>query len=321
MYEPEEEAHMFTAAISTFALIMAIGPQLNATLQAIPSEAELVDPATVQPPVEPPVQVAVDTAAKEKPTVAKTPATVKVPPPQVEAAEPITRPATTPDTQTPEAKPVKVEPQENTRAPAAEVLTPETARPEPAPTVSPIVPEAEWPTILNAARTALSDAKTAQGKFIQTNSDGSFIEGSFALNRPGKMRFDYNDPSPILIVADGTTVAMQDSELETIDRIPLASTPLGLILDSDLDFGSDVDVLGIQRNADKIGIRVSDATGELEGTLTMVFDAASYELLGWLAIDGNRQTTVVDLIDVTTNGRLDPRLFRLDEEEDEEDER
>ena len=305
---------MFTAAISTFALIMAIGPQLNATLQAIPSEAELVDPATVQPDVIVPDQIAVDTGATRKPLVAKTPATVKVPPPQAE-------PETTPIAETPKPQPVKAEPQEDTRAPAAEVLTPETARPEPAPTASPIVPEAEWPGVLNAARTALSDAKTAQGKFIQSNSDGSFIEGSFALNRPGKMRFDYNDPSPILIVADGTTVAMQDSELETIDRIPLASTPLGLILDSDLDFGSDVDVLGIQRNSDKIGIRVSDATGELEGTLTMVFDAASYDLLGWLAIDGNRQTTVVDLIDVTTNSRLDPRLFRLDEEEDEEDER
>lgn len=305
---------MFTAAISTVALIMAIGPQLNATLQAIPSEAELVDPATVQPDVIEPDQIAVDREATSKPLVAKTPATVKVPAPQAE-------PAKMPVAETPTPQPVKAEPQENTRAPAAEVLTPETARPEPAPIVSPIVPEAEWPAVLSSARNALSSAKTAEGKFIQTNSDGSFIEGSFALNRPGKMRFDYSDPSPILIVADGTTVAMQDSELETIDRIPLASTPLGLILDSDLDFGSDVDVLGIQRNADKIGIRVSDATGELEGTLTMVFDAASYDLLGWLAIDGNRQTTVVDLIDVKTNSRLDPRLFRLDEEEDEEDER
>ena len=53
----------------------------------------------------------------------------------------------------------------------------------------------------------------------------------------------------------------------------------------------------------------------------MVFDAQNYDLLGWLAIDGNLQTTVVDLVDVETNVRIDPRLFRLDEEDDEEDER
>ena len=53
----------------------------------------------------------------------------------------------------------------------------------------------------------------------------------------------------------------------------------------------------------------------------MVFARDTYDLLGWLAVDGNLQTTVVDLVDVETNVRIDPRLFRLDEEEDEEDER
>ena len=90
---------------------------------------------------------------------------------------------------------------------------------------------------------------------------------------------------------------------------------------TDLGFDSDVDVLSVMRNEDRVGVRVSDATGELEGTLTMVFDAESYDLLGWLAIDGNLQTTVVDLLDVETNVRVDPRLFRLDEDQDDEDER
>ena len=53
----------------------------------------------------------------------------------------------------------------------------------------------------------------------------------------------------------------------------------------------------------------------------MVFDAESYDLLGWLTVDGNFQTTVVDLIDVETNVRVDPRLFRLNEDDDEEDDR
>ena len=103
---------MFTAAISTLALIMVIGPQLNATLQAIPSEAELVDPATVQPDVIVPDQIAVDTGATRKPLVAKTPATVKVPPPQAE-------PEITPIAETTTPQTVKAEPQEDTRAPAA----------------------------------------------------------------------------------------------------------------------------------------------------------------------------------------------------------
>ena len=183
------------------------------------------------------------------------------------------------------------------------------------------IAQSEWPTILTGASDALAAAKTASGKFNQTNADGSITTGTFALNRPGRMRFDYNDPTPILIVSDGTTVAMEDSELETVDRIPIGATPLGLILSTELNVDEDVEVLSILENEDRIGIRVRDASGELEGTLTMVFDKSNYDLLGWLAVDGNLQTTIVDLIDVETNGRVDPRLFRLNEDDEDEDER
>ena len=88
-----------------------------------------------------------------------------------------------------------------------------------------------------------------------------------------------------------------------------------------LNVDEDVEVLSIIQNEERVGVRVSDSSGELDGTLTMVFDKVSYELLGWLATDGNLQTTVVDLLDVETNVRVDPRLFRLDDAEDEEDER
>lgn len=183
------------------------------------------------------------------------------------------------------------------------------------------VAPAEWPGILDAASAALAAAQTATGDFVQTNPDGTVVTGRFALNRPGRMRFDYDEPTPILIVSDGTTVAMEDSELETVDRVPIGSTPLGLILSTQLNVEDDVEVLGVFQNVERVGIRVSDASGELQGTLTMVFNRADYALVGWLAVDGNLQSTVVDLMDVQTNERLDPRLFRLDEDDEEEDER
>lgn len=175
--------------------------------------------------------------------------------------------------------------------------------------------------ILSRAAAALTAAKTAQGKFLQVNADGSQSTGDFALRRPGKMRFDYDDPTPILIVSDGTTVAMEDTELETIDRIPLGSTPLGLLLDDALAFGSDVDVLRVNQSESEAWITVSDPSGEMEGELTMIFDSANYDLRGWLTLDANSQMTTVELSDVTTNGHINPRLFRLDEARDEEDER
>ncbi len=293
---------MLSAAVSTIALALAIGPHLQLSLQAVVegaqpaievSDADTVTASTEEatPDPEPDVSIEIDDAPTDVPIeLAQA------------AIEEDKRPAA--------AEPAATEIEDDTTE----------SEPEPAPTVqSGQVDQAEWPIILSQMSSALSSARTAKGNFVQTNADGSISTGTFALNRPGRMRFDYDDPTPILIVSNGTTVAMEDSELDTVDRVPIGSTPLGLILSTDLGFDDDVDVLSVMRNEDRVGVRVSDSTGELEGTLTMVFDSQSYDLLGWLAIDGNLQTTVVDLTDVETNVRVDPRLFRLDEDEDEDE--
>ena len=277
---------MLTVLASTLALALAFGPQLQVNLQAVLDETPAVE-----------AQESVDDTPAQTETI---PAADVLPLEDLEET---------------------ILEEREVAEPATEIIEESTApTPEPETTTGE-VPTAEWPVILDTASAALAAAETASGKFMQTNADGTITTGTFALNRPGRMRFDYDDPTPILIVSDGTTVAMEDSELETVDRIPIGATPLGLILSTDLNVDEDVEVLDILQNEERIGIRVSDASGELEGTLTMVFDKVSYDLLGWLTVDGNFQTTVVDLVDVETNVRVDPRLFRLNEDDDEEDER
>lgn len=293
---------MFSAAVSTIALALAIGPQLQLSLQAVMDEA--------QPAITVPVA---DNAGTPTAEVIAEPDSSAVIVAEAQQTDSAIEPA---------QDPIEVDQEVSSTDTDASDPQPAATETEPETQVqSGQVDQAEWPVILSQMSAALSSATTAKGNFIQTNADGSVSTGTFALNRPGRMRFDYDDPTPILIVSNGTTVAMEDSELETVDRVPIGSTPLGLILSTDLGFDRDVDVLSVMRNEDRVGVRVSDSSGELEGTLTMVFDAQNYDLLGWLAIDGNLQTTVVDLVDVETNVRIDPRLFRLDEEDDEEDER
>ena len=277
---------MLTVLASTIALVLTFGPQLQINLQAALDESPTVE-----------TQVDAEEAPAESETL-------------------------------PAAEILPLDEVEETRIEENEITEPELTLPEesaeeaPAPEASTgDVPAEAWPAILDAASAALAAAETASGKFMQTNADGTITTGTFALRRPGRMRFDYDDPTPILIVSDGTTVALEDSELETVDRIPISATPLGLILSTELNVEEDVEVMSVLENEERIGIRVSDSSGEFEGTLTMVFDKNSYDLLGWLTVDGNFQTTVVDLVDVTTNERVDPRLFRLNEDDDEEDER
>ncbi len=170
---------------------------------------------------------------------------------------------------------------------------------------------AERSKLLKEASKALAAVKTARGKFEQYSPDGSFSTGQFAMSRPGKVRFDYDDPVPLVLVSDGTTVALQDSELETTDRIPLASTPLSLLLSDKLDFEKEAEVIDVRRTGDRTNITVRDKTGETEGTLTVVLAGASNSLEGWRTVDANGGSTSVMLKDVETGAKLNPRLFRL----------
>ncbi len=177
-----------------------------------------------------------------------------------------------------------------------------------APTIAPMT-QAERTKLLADVSVALAKVKTARGVFEQVSPDGSLSTGKFALSRPGKIRFEYDDPVPLLIVADGTTVAMKDTELETVDRIPLSATPLSLLLDDKLDFGSEAEVLDIVRSDTQFGVTIADPNGEIDGELQLIFSADDLELDSWVATDSGGNSTNVKLLNVQTGKRLNPRLF------------
>jgi len=283
---------MVIGLVSTLALALAFGPQLQVSLQSAAEETLVETPRPQTEAIETQLPIETDTVDESIP-------------PRLEVLD-----------ETPIIPDVIADPEFELEKEAAPVVPTQT---DPVPAVrneSGEIAETEWPVILEQTSAALTAVETARGTFGQSNPDRSVVTGTFALNRPGRMRFEYDDPTPVLIVSDGTTVAMQDTELDTVDRVPIGSTPLGLILATDLNVDEDVEVLSIMQNSERLGIRVEDSSGELEGTLTMVFDKTSYALLGWLATDGNDQTTVVDLLDIESNVRVDPRLFRLNEDDE-----
>ena len=189
---------------------------------------------------------------------------------------------------------------------------------------APVNPAAVTPSeqreILSAAAEGLAAVKTAKGRFEQIQPNGTSILGDFALRRPGKMRFEYDAPTTVRIIADGTTVAIEDTALETIDRVPIAATPLGMILSKKLDFENQADVLSVLRNEGRVAITIEDRAGEHDGQLTLLMDDSSYDLLGWWTLDDSGNYTQVLLDAVETGIRLDPKLFRIEDPEDEEDE-
>lgn len=174
--------------------------------------------------------------------------------------------------------------------------------------------------LLRDIAAALASVETAQGRFIQVDANNNETSGQFYLRRPGRVRFEYDAPTPLLIVSDGTSVAIEDKDLETQDRVPLRATPLAMILGDAPDFEDRANVLGVRKQNGLIGVILEDKTGQTEGTLIMVVDADDYSLVQWQTVDGEGAITSVELAGVETGIRLNPRLFRI-EEQDAEDER
>ncbi len=210
------------------------------------------------------------------------------------------------------------------------VLTPAAlqlnAQPAPIPeppveTLTPALSDEDRAGIVAAAADALTRVESARGRFLQTAPDFSVTEGDFALRRPGRVRFEYDDPTPILIIADGATVAIEDRDLETLDRVPLSATPLNLVLDDEIDFETEAEVTNVRRQSDYTAISIQDRTGEAEGELTLFFDTATYDLLAWATVDPSGNRTIVELKDVETNVRISPRAFRIEDPEDEDERR
>jgi outer membrane lipoprotein-sorting protein len=195
------------------------------------------------------------------------------------------------------------------------------ATPEAAPTKITAAPAgmtaAQRTALLKDIAASMEKVKTASGRFDQLSPDFTTSTGSFAISRPGKVRFDYDAPSPLLIVANGTTVAMQDSELETTDRVPLGSTPLALLLDDNLDFETEAEIVDVSESGDETAVTLRDPDGEMDGTLTLLFSGPDHDLTGWRTIDSAGNLTQVDLHDVVTGKKLNPRLFIVRDFDDE----
>jgi outer membrane lipoprotein-sorting protein len=161
----------------------------------------------------------------------------------------------------------------------------------------------------------LNGVTTLEGNFIQVGPDGELSEGVFYLRRPGRLRFEYEPPNPALIVADGTWVGVYDKRLNTLDRIPIGSTPLDILLSKRVDLREEGAVQSIETQGGLMRVRAIDPDAPDQGSITMVFADNPLELRQWIVVDPQGLTTTVALSEVRATVELDPNLFFIEEPE------
>lgn len=247
-----------------------------------PAASKPTPPAPAKPPA---VKPTADKAAPPKATLPK--ATVNPAPKKPVAAKP------------PAAKPPA--------AVAAPVIVPPAAAPPLTATSSADRDRLD----LQRVSAYLNSIRTLQGQFVQVGPNGEMDQGLIYVSKPGRMRFEYAKPSPYLIVADGVSVAVGNSQVKTVDRYPLIDNPLSLILDDKIDLGKTAAISRIERKPGQIVITAKREEGGLKGQVTLIFAEPSLELRQWVVTDAQGMQTMITLQNVQTGVTLNPELFIL----------
>jgi outer membrane lipoprotein-sorting protein len=159
----------------------------------------------------------------------------------------------------------------------------------------------------------LSSLQTLVGNFVQVGPDGSKTKGDFYIQKPGKLRFEYDPPSPIDIVADGSSVVVRDRNLATQDVYPLSQTPLRYLLSDRIDLMKDTNVIAVSADDLYISITIEEKQA-LVGTsrMLLMIGTKDGQLKQWTVTDPQGYDTTVAVYNLDSTKKLDPSMFKID---------
>ena len=161
----------------------------------------------------------------------------------------------------------------------------------------------------------LSSLQTLVGNFVQVGPDGSKTKGDFYIQKPGKVRFEYEAPSPIAIIADGSSVAVRDRKLATQDIYPLSQTPLRYLLSDRIDLLKDTNVVSVTSDDVFVSVTIEEKQA-LIGTsrLMLMIGAKDGQLKQWTVTDPQGYDTTVAVYNLDSTKKPDPRMFKINYE-------
>ena len=162
---------------------------------------------------------------------------------------------------------------------------------------------------LRAVETYLNALRTLKARFTQVAADGATSSGTVFLSRPGRMRIEYDPPSPLLLVAGGGQVVFRDNKLDQTTSTPLTQTPLGLLLRDQVTLSGDVTVTDLRTLPGQLQVTASKTAAPGDGTLTLLLSTQPLALVGWSVVDAQGNETRIRLSDVVLGGSFDAKLF------------
>lgn len=165
---------------------------------------------------------------------------------------------------------------------------------------------------LARAEQYLNTIQTLKARFIQISPAGDSVEGSVSLWRPGRMRLDYDAPSPVQIIANGKFLIYYDKQLKQVSYLDLESSIAGILVRDQVQLdGQDLKVLKISHAPDLLNVTVTHRKDPSQGQITLVFTEKPFALRQWKVLDAQGQTTTVSLYEPQVGIPLDKAQFQF----------
>ncbi|GAB4359902.1 MAG: outer membrane lipoprotein carrier protein LolA [Kiloniellaceae bacterium] len=155
----------------------------------------------------------------------------------------------------------------------------------------------------------LNDIKTMQARFVQVSSNGAYAEGDLYLDRPGHLRFDYDPPTPVLIIANGLSLLYYDKELKQATFLPLWETPLWFLIREEVRLDDNVDIVAIEEALGTLRVTLRDPEAPDGGEVTLIFADEPLTLKKWELTDPQGVQTQVSLVNPVYGVEVDQTLF------------
>ena len=155
--------------------------------------------------------------------------------------------------------------------------------------------------------------RTMQARFVQSNPGGTVVQGTLSVSRPGRMRFEYDPPSQLKIVADGSQVTMWDIANRDFGQWPIGWTAASFLVREPMVLqGGDLTVEKVERTDDMLQLTMSQTRKPNEGKVIVRLGENPMVLRGWSIIDNRGQRVDVSLNGLQTGLPLAANLFKFD---------
>jgi outer membrane lipoprotein-sorting protein len=155
----------------------------------------------------------------------------------------------------------------------------------------------------------LNSIHTMESHFEQVAADGGDSSGTLYVERPGKLRLNYNPPMPITIVADGQGVYYWDKKLEQLTQSPVQDTPAWFLLRPDITMSGDITVTHFERKPGLIQLTMVETAHADLGSVMLTLSDRPLELRQWTVIDAQNRAVTVTLTDPRFGMAISPLTF------------